>query len=153
MNSAPLAIATRVYRGLLLLYPTHFRLEFGDEMNADFNAATREAWDVRGWPGVLTLWVLVAADFACTVAEQWLRTGLPAIVVLSVTWSTMMCTLIAQQFVPRAPLVELLPPRNADDEAKILLIAVAALIWVIAAIIAATGWFWMLVIRRSKRRV
>ena len=61
-------------------------------MNADFNAATREAWDVRGWPGVLTLWVLVAADFARTVAEQWLRTGLPAVVVLSVTWSTMMCT-------------------------------------------------------------
>ena len=151
MNSAPPAIATRVYQALLLLYPAQFRFEFGDEMIADFDAATHDAWEVRGWTGVLALWVLVTADFAWTVVEQWLRTGLPAVVVLSVTWSTTMCTLIAQQFVPRAPMVALLPPRNADDEAKIMLIAIAALIWVIAAIIAATGWFWMLVVRRARR--
>jgi hypothetical protein len=151
VNSAPPALATRVYEALLLLYPAQFRLEFGDEMIADFDAATHDAWEVRGWAGVLTLWVLVAADFAITVVQQWLRTGLPAVVVLSVTWTTMMCTLIAQQFVPRAPMVALLPPRTADDEAKIMLIAIAVLIWVIAAIIAATGWFWMLVIRRKRR--
>jgi hypothetical protein len=150
VNSAPPVIATRVYQALLLLYPAQFRFEFGDEMIADFDAATHDAWEVRGWPGVLALWVLVTADFAWTVVEQWLRTGLPAIVVLSVTWSTMMCTLIAQQFVPHAPLLPP-PPRTPDEEVSLLLFGMAVLVWLIAAIIAVTGWFWMLVVRRGRR--
>jgi hypothetical protein len=84
------------------------------------------------------------------VVEQWLRTGLPAIVVLSVTWSTMMCTLIAQQFVPHAPLLPP-PPRTPDEEVSLLLFGMAVLVWLIAAIIAVTGWFWMLVVRRARR--
>ena len=151
MNSVPPAIGTHVYQALLLLYPSAFRLEFGGEMASDFDEATEDAWRHRRWIGVWAFWALVGADLARTVVAQWLRTGLPTLILLSAMWSTMMCTLIAQQFVPRAPMVALLPPRTADDEAKILLIAIAALIWVIAAIIAATGWFWMLVIRRKRR--
>jgi hypothetical protein len=119
-------------------------------MIADFDASTHDAWEVRGWPGVLAVWVLVAADFGWTVVEQWLRTGLPAIVVLSVAWTTMMCTLIAQQFVPDAPLLPPLP-RTPDEEVSFLLVGIAVLVWVIAAIIAVTGWFWMFVIRRARR--
>ena len=150
MTCAPPAIATRVYQVLLLLYPSEFRFEFGDEMIADFDASTRDAWAVRGWPGVLALWVLITADFGWTVGEQWLRTGLPAIVVLSVTWTTMMCTLIAQQFMPHAPLLPPMP-RTPDEEVSLLLAGMAVLVWVMAAIIAVTGWFWMLVIRRARR--
>jgi hypothetical protein len=150
VNTALRAIVTRVYGALLLFYPAQFRFEFGDEMIGDFDAGTQDAWELRGWPGVVALWTLITADFAWTVVEQWLRTRVPAIVVLSVTWSTIMCTLIAQQFVPHAPL---LPPapRTPDEEVSILLVGIAVLVWLIAAIIAVTGWFWMLVVRRARR--
>lgn len=149
MNSAPPAMATHIYQVCLRLYPPAFRLQFGDEMVSDFDEATYDARRTRGWLGVVALWALVGIDFARTVATQWLRTGLPALIALSAIWSTMMCTLIAQQFVPRASL--LAPPRTPDDEVSLLLIGMAVLVWVIAAVIAVTGWFWMLVIRRARR--
>ena len=149
MHHAPPAVATYIYQACLLLYPRTFRLEFGDEMVTDFDEATSDAWQHRRWPGVLALWTLVCVDFARTVAIQWLKTGLPALIALSAIWSTMIATLIAQQFVPRAQI--LAAPRNPDEEVSILLVGMGVLIWLIAAVIAVTGWFWTLVIRRKRR--
>ena len=149
MSNAPPAIATHIYQACLLFYPSAFRLQFGDEMVCDFDEATDDAWHARGWTGLVALWCLIGIDFARTVAIQWLRTGLPAVLVLSVTWSTMMCTLIAQQFVPRAAALK--PPRTPDDEMKLMLVGLAVVIVLIAAIILVTAWFWMLVVRRARR--
>lgn len=149
MYHAPPAVATHIYQACLLLYPATFRLEFGDEMISDFDEATADAWQHRRWAGVLALWTLVGADFARTVAIQWLRTGLPALIALSAIWSTMMCTLIAQQFVARPTI--LASPRTPDQEVSMMLVGMGVLIWLIAAIIAVTGWFWMGVIRRKRR--
>jgi hypothetical protein len=146
---APPAVATHIYQACLLLYPATFRVEFGDEMVSDFDEATADAWQDRRWAGVLQLWTLVGVDVVRTVAIQWLRTGLPALIALSAIWSTMMCTLIAHQFVARPPI--LAPPRTPEEEVSMLLVAVGVFIWLIAAIIAVTGWFWMLVIRRKRR--
>jgi hypothetical protein len=149
VNLAPPAVATHIYQACLLLYPQTFRLEFGDEMVSDFDEATADAWHDRRWAGVVAVWTRVAVDFGRTVAIQWLKTGLPAVIALSVMWSTMIATLIAQQFVPRAPI--LAAPRNPDEEVSIMLVGMGVLIWLIAAIIVVTGWFWMLVIRRKRR--
>jgi hypothetical protein len=150
VNSVLLAITTRVYRTLLVLYPAEFRAEFGVEMIADFGATTRDAWESRGWPGVFALWVFITADFAWTVVAEWARTGIPAIVMLSVTWTTIMCALIAQQFVPHASVLPP-PPRTPDEEVSFLLVGIAVFVWLIAAIVVVTGWFWMFVIRRTRR--
>jgi hypothetical protein len=149
VNHAPPAVATYLYQACLLLYPERFRLEFGDEMVSDFDEATADAWHTRRWSGVFAVWTLVGVDFARTVAIQWLKTGLPALIVLSAIWSMMIATLIAQQFVPRAPM--LAAPRTPDEEVSMMLVGMGVLIWLIAAIIAVTGWFWMLVIRRKRR--
>ena len=149
MTNAPPAVATHIYQACLLFYPSVFRLQFGDEMVTDFDEATHEAWHARGWVGVWALWCLVVIDFARSVAVQWLRTGLPAVLLVSVALNMMMCTLIAQQFVGRAP--TLAPPRNPDEEMKIMLVGLAVVIVLIAAIILVTGWFWMLVVRRTRR--
>jgi hypothetical protein len=149
VNHAPPAVATHIYQACLLLYPATFRLEFGNEMISDFDEATADAWQDRRWAGVVGLWTLVGADLARTVTIQWLKTGLPALIALSVMWSTMIATLIAQQFVPRAQI--LAPPRTPDEEVSMMLVGMGVLIWLIAAIIAVTGWFWMLVVRRKRR--
>jgi hypothetical protein len=146
----PPTVAAHIYRACLLLYPSTFRFEFGEEMLADFDDATNETWLSRGWIGVLMLWACVALDLARSVLTQWIRTGLPALAIVSAAWSTMMCTLIAQQFVPRSP-VDLLSRPTADEEVKLILIGMAVLICVIAAIIGVTGWFWTLVVRRKRR--
>jgi hypothetical protein len=149
VHHAPPAVATNIYQACLLLYPATFRVEFGDEMVSDFDEATADAWQERRWEGVLALWALVFVDFTRTVAVQWLKTGLPALIALSAIWSMMIATLVAQQFVPRAQI--LAPPRTPDEEVSMMLVGIGVLIWLIAAIIAVTGWFWMLVIRRKRR--
>ncbi len=149
MRNAPPAVATHIYQTCLLFYPSAFRLRFGDEMICDFDESTDDAWRARGWSGVVALWLVVGIDLVRTVTIQWLRTGLPALLVVSVAWSTMMCTLIAQQFIARAPV--LAPPRNPDEEMSLMLVGLAVVIVLIAAIILVTGWFWMLVVRRTRR--
>jgi uncharacterized membrane protein len=88
------------YRALLLLYPSAFRGTFGDEMAADFEEATREALEERGWLGVLPLWVAIGADFGRTLLVQWLQTGLPVLIALSAAWSILTFGMIARQFLP-----------------------------------------------------
>jgi hypothetical protein len=149
VRNPPPAVATHVYQACLLLYPSTFRLEFGDEMVSDFDEATGDAWRMRGWAGVLALWALVVADLVHSAAAQWLRTGLPVLIALSAFWTTMMCTLIAQQLTTRAPILP--PPRTPEEEMKIMIFGTAVVVVLIAAIILVTGWFWMLVVRRKRR--
>ena len=68
------------YRWLLTLYPHEFRQTFGDELEADFAEARREA--AAGGPVALArLWIGVLADLIISVPRQWLRT--PWLAVLS----------------------------------------------------------------------
>ena len=149
MTNAPPPIATQVYQACVLLYPSTFRSQFGEEMISDFDAATRDAWHSRGWHGVLSLWALVSADLVRSIAVQWFRTGLPALAVLSIVWSIMMCSLVAQQFVP-----DYSPPASGQTDDQALLIMVlgsAVVVLLIVATVIITGCFWMLVVRRRSR--
>ena len=149
MHSAT-AVASHIYRACLLLYPSAFRLEFGDEMLSDFGSATQDAWRAAGWTGAVACWAHVGGDLLRSVALQWLRSGVPAVVLLSAIWSTTMATLVAQ-VAQRAPFAGLLPPREPDEDLAILLVGIAVVVVLIAAVIIVTAWFWMVVVRRKQR--
>jgi hypothetical protein len=151
MKSAAPEIATHIYQALLHLYPSAFRREFGDEMVCDFDDATHEAWRLGGWTRVLACWALITGDFIWTALAQWVRTGWPAVAALSATWTTLCCTVIAQQLVPERPIDSLIPPSNPDQEMIVMLLAVAVVFVLIAATILVTGLFWMQVLRRQRR--
>ena len=152
MKAAPPTLATHIYQACLLLYPSAFRLRFGDEMTSDFDTWTHDAWDARGWLGVLAFWSFAGADLLRTAATQWVRTGMPTVIMLSAMLSTMMCTLIAQQLAPKgAKLASLIPPKSDDQEVVIMLVASAVVVLVITTTIIVTGCFWMFVVRRRAR--
>lgn len=151
MKSAPPALASHIYQALLHLYPGPFRREFGDEMVCDFDDATQEAWLTRKWAGVLACWTLITADFIWTAVVQWVRTGWPALAALSATWTTLCCTVIAQQFRPEPRALSLIPPKSADQEMLVMLLSIAVVFVIIAATIVITGRFWMQVLRRQRR--
>jgi hypothetical protein len=151
VKSAPPAAATHIYQALLHLYPAPFRREFGDEMVCDFDDATDEAWVLGGWTSVLGCWTLITADFIWTAIVQWLRTGWPAVAALSATWTTLCCTVIAQQIRPDPREFSLIPPKNPDQEMLVMLLGIAVVFVIIAATIVITGRFWLQVLRRQRR--
>jgi len=151
MNSAIAPAAAHLYRALLHLYPSPFRIEFGREMVCDFEDALGEAWTMRGWIGVLAIGTLMGADLVRTIAIQWLRTGVPTVIAVAATWTISCCVLIAQQGVPPRDMSLLVPPRTADQEMQIMLLASAVVVLLIAATVLITGWFWMFVVKRRSR--
>jgi hypothetical protein len=150
MRNAPPTLVTRLYQGLLHLYPAGFRAEFGDEMVCDFDDGMFEAWTARGWAGLISVWAFVAIDFVGTLLLQWLRTGVPALIVIAASWSTLCATLVAYQFVPRPEFVRLIPPQNADQEMRVMLVATTAVLMVIVVTIFVAGYFWMYVLGRRR---
>ena len=145
------ASAALLYRGLLHLYPRAFRHEFGAEMACDFEDATTEARNLRGWPGVLAVWGILTADLLRAMTTQWLRTGVPTVVTISAAWTISCCVLIAQQTAPQRDISLLIPPRVADEEMRILLFGSAVVVLLIVATILVAGWFWMSVLKRRSR--
>jgi hypothetical protein len=151
MSSAIAPAVAHLYRALLYLYPSPFRVEFGSEMVCDFEDAMSEALTMRGWSGVFVVWTFVAADLLRTIAIQWLRSGVPTVIAMAATWTISCCVLIAQQSLPRRDASLLIPPRTADQEMQIMLLASAVVVLLIAATVLLTGWFWMFVVKRRSR--
>jgi hypothetical protein len=145
LKSAPPTAATCFYRALLHLYPSAFRLEFGNEIAADFDDATEEAWRAHGWPGVLPVWLFVGADLARAVLVQWYRTGLPALVVLSASWSTMMFSILAHQYVQ---LERTLLPIRPTPVIEVLLLIPLGIVPVFVLIMHIHWWLSMLAAKR-----
>lgn len=63
----------RVYRGLLRLYPTEFRLRFGDEMVQLFGDQMRDARRSRARSGPFGTWLKTLGDLAVTAASEHTR--------------------------------------------------------------------------------
>ena len=65
---------TTAYRALLRLYPHSFRHTYADELEADFDACSREAVESHGIVGLIAWWVLAGADFTRSMVREWRRT-------------------------------------------------------------------------------
>ncbi len=65
----PGSLSQRIYRGLLGVYPTVFRAEYGDEMAQVFTDCCRDARR-SGASAFLRLWASTLTDLAVTAAEQ-----------------------------------------------------------------------------------
>jgi len=79
-----ITLVARVYRTLLVVYPSRFREQHGDEMALDFLDASHDARLARGWQGVSRHWALALVDLVRSAAVQWLRTLWPVAGLFSV---------------------------------------------------------------------
>jgi hypothetical protein len=98
MSRLCFTLALRTYRLLLHLYPAHFRMEYGDEMEQLFRDLFRDAYRHRGKGGLVLLWFVSTFDLLKTCAEEWMTTVnwrkfgvrggmfLSGLVALGVTW-------------------------------------------------------------------
>jgi hypothetical protein len=131
----------------LRLYPGTFRREFGREMALDFDEAGREAWQDRGWHGLLAFWSRMTADFTGSVALQWMRTGLPLITLVSVL-AALGVTGAAAQIIVRGPIVASLT--QDDQDLLLMLLMIGVVLTVIAATIVFTFCFTRPLLRRRR---
>ena len=67
--TSPLRLSERIYSAILLLYHPDLRRDFGPDMSDLFTEDLTEAWQNRGFPGVLNIWW-------CAICEL-LRIALP----------------------------------------------------------------------------
>lgn len=68
--TALLRLSSRLYSGILVLYQPDLRRDFESEMKELFDEDLAEAWQNRGFPGVLNIWW-------CALSEVF-RIALPA---------------------------------------------------------------------------
>jgi hypothetical protein len=149
LKSASRIVATCCYQAFLHLYPSAFRREFGDEILADFDDATEEAWRANAWRGVLSVWLLASSDLARAVLRQWCHTGLPALVAFSVIWSTVMFSILAHQYVQLEP--TLLPIRPTPVGELFLLVPLG-IVPLFAVITHIHGWLSGLTAQRHSSK-
>jgi hypothetical protein len=63
----------RIYSALLLLYPSAFRREFGEEMLEVFSEQMRDACHQDGWLGGMAVWRCVSGEILHTVFSSHLQ--------------------------------------------------------------------------------
>jgi hypothetical protein len=80
-----LRFSSRIYEGMLLLYPSDLRHDFGLEMVEVFNEDVAEAWRTRGSAGVIRVWWCAVRE-VLTIAVPGLRSS-PAFVVPAVAFA------------------------------------------------------------------
>ena len=73
----PMSLSTRancrIYSSLLLLYPSAFRRQFGEEMLEVFSEQMREACQQGGWLGGMAVWRCVSGELLRTVFSSHLE--------------------------------------------------------------------------------
>ena len=147
MTAIP-AVATRVYRVLVYLYPPAFRRSFASEMACDFEEATCDAWQDGGWMAVVPLWIHIGRDLAQSMAAQWFRHGLPALAVLAAS-SMAICAFAATRLLWRPIQPVSLGP--TEDDVRVLLFLAVMVVLVAATVIMFTVSFWLLALKRHGR--
>jgi len=70
------ALADRVYRRLLVLYPARFRREFGAEMARTFRACRRDAYADAGIAGFARCWLTTLCDLVVSAGAERLTEGI-----------------------------------------------------------------------------
>lgn len=68
-----MATAARVYRRLLVLYPTNYRQEYGPRMEHLFRDQCRDAREQAGWPALFGLFGQTAWDLAKSAMVEHIR--------------------------------------------------------------------------------
>ena len=116
-------------------------------MALDFDEAGREAWQDRGWRGLLAFWGRMTADFTGSVALQWMRTGLPLITLVSVLVAAGV-TGAAAQIAVRGPILGPLTPE--ENDLLLLMLIIAVVLSVIVATLVFTVWFARPIPRRRR---
>jgi len=62
--------SAKLYKGLLVLYPSEHRREYGPPMAQAFRDLAHDAWRRGGHAGLLRLWLRVLPDLARTAADE-----------------------------------------------------------------------------------
>jgi hypothetical protein len=70
MQTTWIALSTRLYRTLLILYPADYRREYGGLMVQVFRDVCRAKYQQYGWAAVALWWCTTLLDLALTVIEQ-----------------------------------------------------------------------------------
>lgn len=70
-----LILSTRLYRGLLAIYPSEFRQVYGSPMLQVFRECCRRALGEAGAPGLLALWGRTLLDTVQTALEEYVQRG------------------------------------------------------------------------------
>src|SRR5262245_38249176 len=70
-NRRGLALSERMYRVLLLIYPTEFRRAYGAQMVQVFHDSCLDAQRRRRMPGLLALWLATLGDLAASAWAEW----------------------------------------------------------------------------------
>ena len=67
------AISVKIYRALLVAYPTKFQQEYGSQMMQVFRDCCLRAFRQSGTNGILKLWALTLFDFVQSLIEEHLQ--------------------------------------------------------------------------------
>ena len=125
------------YRWLLFLYPHQFRQTYGDELEADYAAARREA-DAGGPPAVARLWLSVLADLVISVPRQWLRTPWVAVLAAAALVATLVFYYVVGR-IYRARAFAAAPPVPESPELLLimaLMVLIPAAVMILIAIVS-----------------
>ncbi len=66
-----IALAERIYRTLLMLYPADYRRAYGALMVQVFRDVSRDRYQQQGMVGMVLWWCTTLLDLSLTVIEQW----------------------------------------------------------------------------------
>ena len=72
-ESSPVALSVRIYRLLLIAYPSEFRREYGPHMLQLFRDSSLRVFHERGSSGMFSLWMLTLFDLFSTDVEEHLH--------------------------------------------------------------------------------
>ena len=79
----PFKASSRTYGVLLTLYPRDLRLKFAEEMMEVFEQQVEDAWDERGFIGLVQVWLCTIRVLLCVALPS--QMGQPIFVVPTVS--------------------------------------------------------------------
>ena len=79
----PFKASSRTYGVLLTLYPRDLRLKFAEEMMEVFEKQVEDAWDERGFIGLVQVWLCTIRELLCVALPS--QMGQPIFVVPTVS--------------------------------------------------------------------
>lgn len=122
-----LAMGCAMYRQSLRLYPQPFYRQYADDLDADFEDATRDALAEGGIGGLLRAWRRAWSDLPISLAREWCRTPWPIVAILaSLVAGFVLLSSVVRAYVPlqryRARVASGVPPPPDSPELLYLML-------------------------------